>query len=177
MSKRNKIQGTPDYRKATQLAQEQLKSISSFPVDVHLIAEQKGLRIDYRPLDEDTSGVLLIDKKIIIVNSNHHENRQRFSIAHELGHFLLHGSRQIFLDDNRMFLRSKEAYEGVYEEEIEANTFAAELLMPIKTIREFLECRSSIDSIAIEALARFLHVSNQALTFRLINLGFIDASI
>ncbi len=65
--------------------------------------------------------------------------RQRFTIAHELGHFFLHrASSTVFVDAAPIFFRDESSSNGSQREEIEANAFAAELLMPEDAIRQRL---------------------------------------
>ncbi len=59
------------------------------PVPIEKIVKKLGLEIIRFPFDKRISGVLKKEKKIIGVNENHHPLRQRFSVAHELGHYLL----------------------------------------------------------------------------------------
>lgn len=97
--------------------------ISSLPIDVFLIANNKG--IDIIPGDlGDISGLLFRDgSRITIgVNQNHSETRKRFTIAHEIGHLILHGDQPLHVD--KVFavkLRSHVSSEAVDLEEIEAN--------------------------------------------------------
>lgn len=105
------------------------------PVDVEKIAQLLNLEIVKNPYKgkADFSGVLIRDihKNIIGVNSNHHEHRQRFTIAHEIGHFLLHEGKQVFVDNNSKFnFRNTNSRLGTDLSEIEANTFASLLLIP-----------------------------------------------
>jgi uncharacterized protein DUF955 len=62
------------------------------PVPADRIARSLGARLCYSPLDQELSGFVFIKNgvPIIGVNSLHHPNRQRFTIAHELGHLQLH---------------------------------------------------------------------------------------
>jgi len=64
------------------------------PVPVDRIAESLGAIISFEPFEgkDDLSGILYRDgkNKIIGINSAHAQNRQRFSIAHEIGHLRLH---------------------------------------------------------------------------------------
>ena len=65
--------------------------------------------------------------------------RQRFTIAHELGHRALHPGRELILDvPVRVNLRDKTSSMASDIEEIEANAFAATLLMPEQMIRDQL---------------------------------------
>lgn len=63
------------------------------PLDPVFLANKLGLAVQFELMDENISGVLekQNDGKFHIkVNSRHHPNRQRFTIAHEIGHFILH---------------------------------------------------------------------------------------
>ena len=77
---------------------------------------------------------------IIGVNALHHPNRQRFTVAHECGHLILHKAqitKEVHVDkDFPMLMRDSVSAAGVNEMEIEANVFAAELLMPGSFSRE-----------------------------------------
>src|SRR5688572_30282622 len=67
------------------------------PVDIVAIAEYLGIEIVERSLD--TGSALLLRKEgrsICVVNSDHSLRRKRFSIAHEVGHFLLHPPREAY---------------------------------------------------------------------------------
>ena len=160
--------------------------IRTAPVDVERIAELLGVEVVREPTDEDLSGYLLRDleqrKAIIGVNGRHHKNRQRFTIAHELAHLLLHEGERVHIDrDHRGYqidLRSEESSKGTNESEIEANLFAAELLMPKQFLEEDLRKLGPVDLLdlneaALASLATKYKVSPQALTFRLANLGYV----
>ena len=75
-------------------AEELLKrlGIHSNPTPVEKIAKSLGAVVRFSPLDEELSGMIYIkdDVPIIGINSLHHPNRQRFTIAHEIGHLELH---------------------------------------------------------------------------------------
>jgi len=146
------------------------------PVDVEAMAIALNVTIRAQPLEEAVSGMLVMKdgRAIIGVNQNHHPNRQRFSIAHELGHFLLHGkSSHVFVD--AVYFRDAESSEGSKRQEIEANAFAAELLMPERVIREQFRSQlmDDVDDVAIRRLAGRFGVSQQALTIHLTTLGLI----
>ena len=66
--------------------------ITQYPVAVDHIARSKGITVHFLPVEEDLSGMIFMKDAdaIIVVNSLHHPNRQRFTLAHELGHFELH---------------------------------------------------------------------------------------
>ncbi len=149
------------------------------PVPVELLADRLGAQIRYLPFEGDLSGMLFRDsaKCIIGVNSLHHPNRQRFTIAHEIGHMLLHRGDQIHVDRTyRVNLRGRTSSQAVSRDEMESNTFAAALLMPEEMLAEDLR-RQEIDFESEEqlrVLATNYGVSLQALNLRLINLGLIS---
>lgn len=66
--------------------------MNAMPVPVERIARALGAQLRYSPLDNEISGMIFIrdGAPIIGVNSLHHPHRQRFTIAHEIGHLELH---------------------------------------------------------------------------------------
>src|SRR5690348_6383919 len=107
--------------------------ITEPPVPIKLIAEKLGVRLRFQQLESDLSGILYSSEEysIIGVNDYHPQTRQFFTIAHELGHFLLHQNDVLRIDHaaNTKF-RNSLSSKGVDAEEIEANLFAAEILVP-----------------------------------------------
>src|SRR5574341_1209231 len=129
----------PEMRAATRL--RQLKTRKA-PVDVWRVARQLGVRVERADLGEDCSGVLVRKggAAVIGVNYSHHPNRQRFTIAHELGHFVLHkGDKYIDKGMTTLQFRNAESSTGTQTEEREANQFAAALLMPQEWVRREFE--------------------------------------
>lgn len=99
-------------------------------------------------------------KGAIYYNPSEPYVRQRFTVAHELGHALMgHGERP------RDTSSSMNSYEPV---EVEANCFAAELLMPVATVRSAVDQFSITD---ISVLAAGFNVSESAMKFRMKNLA------
>jgi Zn-dependent peptidase ImmA (M78 family) len=148
------------------------------PIDVEVIAQGEGARLLREPLDADVSGVLLRrdSQTLIAVNNAHHPRRQRFTIAHELGHLLLHPGRPYTVDSTiRLNWRDDLSSLASDKEEIEANAFAAALLMPQALVRHALDdlraTRSTNESHLIETLAQRFNVSSEAMSIRLVNLG------
>ena len=147
------------------------------PIDVLEIVRARGIAVEEQSLEDSVSGMLVIygEDAIIGVNKGHHSNRKRFTIAHELGHFELHrGKSNVFVD---AFLRSEHSSQGVDSDEIEANAFAAELLMPQRMLYDEI-ARASIDALdedAVGWIAAKFGVSSLAMTIRLTKLGFIVA--
>jgi Zn-dependent peptidase ImmA (M78 family)/transcriptional regulator with XRE-family HTH domain len=138
------------------------------PVDVYEIARGCGVQVLRWEFDESISGLLLdFDGRAVIgVNKNHAVVRRRFTVAHELGHYLLEHGERFHLD-----LTTSASWHGDppgYDPNVEraANVFAAELLMPAPWV--IADSRNQ-DSVA--ALARRFGVSHEAMGFRLVNLG------
>jgi Zn-dependent peptidase ImmA (M78 family) len=149
------------------------------PIDIEALIKAHNIAIRRQELEESISGMLVIkDGRVIIgVNENHHPNRQRFTLAHELGHFLLHRSvSSIFVDASTIFFRDSTSSDGSKAQEIEANAFAGELLMPAKQIREAINNQplDAFDEGAVRRLAVQFGISSQALTIRLTRLGLIN---
>ncbi len=72
-------------------------------------------------------------KVVRCANSLHHLNRQHVTVAHEIGHLLLHegNEMQVHVDKGfRMNLRNEASSKATDRDEVEANLFASELLMP-----------------------------------------------
>jgi Zn-dependent peptidase ImmA (M78 family) len=142
------------------------------PVRIERIARNLGLELRSGDLD-DVSGVLVRqgNSAIIGTNSTQSPQRQRFTIAHELGHFLLHEGITNHVDRSyRVNFRSAESSQATNVEEIEANFFAASILMP-KHMLDPLSAELALDNDAMVAdLARRFQVSRLAMSLRLANL-------
>ena len=169
-------------KQATKLLDE--LHITSPPVPVEAVAKKMGATLVFEPFkgEDDISGIMYRDDKhtIIGINSVHPETRRRFSIAHELGHLTLHHKKKLFVDKVvRVDFRDRTSSLAIDKEEIEANAFAAELLMPQEFIwekisRKLSRRRSSpTKDELIDDLARTFNVSPQAMEYRLNNLGIL----
>ena len=160
-------------KRATRLLAEH--GVTEAPVDVESLAKALGILVGYERLDNDVSGLLLVEDGVakVAVNESHHRNRRRFTLAHEIGHVLLHAEGdRVFVD--RRFFRNRWSSKGELREEIEANAFAAALLMPRSLIRQHLEADSGITDVDVFRLATKFQVSEQAMTLRLVKLGYIE---
>ena len=149
-------------------------NIAECPVAVDYIAQKKGITVRYVPLDADLSGMIFMkDAVIIVVNSLHHVNRQRFTLAHELGHFELHMKEigtEVHVDKKFLaFARDANSSLGWDRKEVEANRFASELLVPDRMLNHELSDRlvDAEDEGLIANLAERFQVSRQMMTFRI----------
>lgn len=151
----------------------------TIPVPLEDLVNHVGARIQTEPFDGEVSGLIYRQGSgtaVIGVNSMHSLTRQRFTIAHELAHLLLHKDEQLHVDERSPIrFRDTMSSRAVDRTEIEANQFAAELLMPFDLltgeISKLPERMSTEDGIRLLA-ERFL-VSEQAMTFRLSGLGLL----
>lgn len=148
------------------------------PVDVYRVASDLGLTVVEQDFEDQVSGVLVLKGKrgTIGVNKNHHLNRKRFTIAHEIGHYRLHHDGDVFIDATPVFFRDTTSADGSSPQEIAANAFAAELLMPEHWLRGLLRERpiDAFDEGAMRQVANLFGVSTQALTIRLTHLRLIS---
>jgi Zn-dependent peptidase ImmA (M78 family) len=141
------------------------------PVDPVHIAQILGLNVFAANIGSDVSGMLRQEKgdeaPEIFLDVNDPPVRRRFSCAHELGHYMRHvgdESEIAFVD-----YRDSRSRRGDDPEEIFANNFAANLLMPEDKVRaEFATAPSPL------VLARVFNVSLDAMTFRLKNLQLLS---
>lgn len=153
-------------------------NIKSFPVPVDKIAKSLGAELRFQPMDDELSGMIYIKDAVPIigVNALHHPNRQRFTIAHECGHLRMHRdmiTSAVHVDKQfPMLWRDNVSATATNPVEIQANQFAAELLMPEDLLKKALASITfDIDNDEpLEALAKKIKVSKQALEYRIRNL-------
>jgi Zn-dependent peptidase ImmA (M78 family) len=164
-----------DKQKAREAARALLDqhAVKAAPVPVERIAKSLGVRVEYAPLEGELSGLAHVRDGVPIVGINmlHAPNRQRFTLAHELGHVQLHRpelERAVHVDRGSL-RRDALAAAGTDPTEIEANTFAAELLMPRALLLILLDGRSVDleDDVIVASLAKRFRVSEAAMRFRL----------
>lgn len=161
-------------------------------IDPNQVAEFLKIKVEEGDLGDDISGLLAKkDKEVIIGVNTHHPNRQRFTIAHEIGHFVLgHERNGMFIDEHKqhfsLFYRNEQSSEGTNQQEIEANAFAAALLMPEPFVKDEIQkllnqgekfdlSDLSMDNIEfISRLADEFKVSQMAMTYRIGNLNLFN---
>jgi Zn-dependent peptidase ImmA (M78 family) len=156
--------------------------ISSPPIDVVKIASKLDLPVIYANLGEGVSGLLISNGEDahVCVQEKDPPKRQRFTVAHEIAHYYLkhqlepgshvHVDRGHYISE-----RGPRASDGVDPMEIEANQFAASLLMPSKMVkRKVAELGVGVllDN-HVSWLAEEFKVSELAMTIRLTSLGLL----
>jgi len=155
--------------------------INTRPIPLERILQHYKIQRVELPAGGDIFGAIVRQRGqvVIAVNPSQHPNRQRFTIAHELGHYFCHYSETMeHVDgDFRVNWRNSASSEGVDWNEIESNRFAAALLMPEQMLRQDLEDFPVLDRDAVQHLAALYKVSRLAMQFRLINLGLLPPDI
>lgn len=167
----------PDKNRAREAAQAVLDEfgIKRVPIPVERIIKSKNIVLEYAPLDEELSGMAYTQEGISIIGINalHHPNRQRFSAAHELGHHVLHPTEiraTVHVSKGlRALRRDPLSSQGSDQLEIDANTFASELLMPEQFLLEEIGPNGldMDDETSVEKLAKKFRVSVSAMKYRL----------
>jgi Zn-dependent peptidase ImmA (M78 family) len=153
-------------------------------VDVEAVAEVLGLPIHYDDLgDSSVSGLLVSDGKntAIFIKQDDAPVRQRFSIAHEIGHHVLghqfEDGQHVHVDRGHIITpRDSRSSTGEDPREVEANQFAAALLMPHHFIRARATAVSEggpLRDYHVSQLAGEFDGSEQAMTIRLTGLGLL----
>lgn len=143
------------------------------PVKPDVIAEKMGIEV--RPLDPSwdsrLSGIAETTPygvKIIGYNPNDYHGRIRFTIAHELGHHVLGHTAK----NGTCYRDTPDNYSSHEDKwlELDANKFAAEILMPHDAVRVMIERKGISDTYE---LARIFDVSEPAMYWRLKNLNYL----
>lgn len=137
------------------------------PIKTSKILQAKGLKLEYGNFSkEEISGYFDRSKKSILISEKEPYVRQIFTIAHEIGHFLLHNNvdRDVFNRQEALNIDNISK-----DQEQEANWFAASLLMP-----EFLVKRFWIQFKTVKQMANIFQVSHATAFYRLKNLGLLE---
>lgn len=148
------------------------------PINIDKIIKKQGIKL--LPYDEDgVSGILMIEQNNTTIGYAKYEsaNRQRFTKAHELGHFMLHRGGNLFIDkDFKTMYRPASGVPSYEWQEWEANEFAACILMPEHLVKDEMR-KIQIDyaddssNSWIEQLAKTFEVSVSAMSIRISRLG------
>jgi Zn-dependent peptidase ImmA (M78 family) len=148
------------------------------PVKVVSVANELGLKVYHLDsMPDEISGMIRREDKFggnsgyaIFVNGKHANVRRRFTIAHEIGHYVLH--RDLIGDGivEDALLRANGLTNAI---ERQANTFAADLLMPWSLIME----AGDKGIVMIDKLAKLFEVSKDAMSYRLLGVPYADSTI
>lgn len=151
------------------------------PVNVRALAKGLGINVQLADFGDEVSGVLIRkdDTAMIGVNWLHHPNRQRFTIAHEIGHHQLHEGGTFVDKNTSLRFRTQVSGSGTDTEEQEANLFAAMLLMPEDMVRKTAKEHpfEVDDEDQLRSFADRFGVSSQAMLIRLREIGLVDFGI
>ena len=149
------------------------------PVDLRQVLEYLKITALEKDLEKEYSGFLAIKEKTIVVNSRHAPVRRRFTLAHEIGHYQLHRRERDNMPafiDRTVYFRKDNSNSAGHRMEMEANAYAAGLLMPETLLDQYLEKHPQLGlekAADIKMLAEEFEVSRPAMEYRLKNLGFI----
>ena len=145
-----------------------LKFTSESPVKIATLARELGVDVFVSTMSPGISGEIKrnsdTDRFEIRVNRHENKRRQRFTIAHEVAHYLLH--RDVIGDGIQDDILYRSSLSDLRE--AEANKFAAELIMPKKLVVAAKNARSDLNSSElISELSELFNVSPQAMSIRL----------
>jgi Zn-dependent peptidase ImmA (M78 family) len=132
------------------------------PVPVQDIAERLGLKVEVWTFStsEDISGFIDLSATKIVVNAEDVPQRQAFTIAHELGHWVLHREDLEKNPDMSIMYRQASLSAERDAKEQEANAFAAELLVPLAWLKKYMEYPAKV-------IAEVFGVSRDVIGYRL----------
>ena len=144
------------------------------PVDPVKIARYLGIQAFEAQLDSGVAGVLVKRpgrEPTIIMNNLDSPKRQRFTCAHELGHFVARSNDSAEDQENyeSIDLRDALASTGLDPSEVWANQFGAALLMPAARVQERFDMGLTSVEMALE-----FDVSPDAMQFRMTNLQLVQ---
>jgi len=148
--------------------------LESIPIDPVVLANRLGIAVHNAKFSDDKLVGLIArrgDNRILLVNESDPPYRKRFTIAHEIGHHFLHLiSDGEFVDGEADLFRGPPEDQSqvtpVHRMQIQANMFAAALLMPEDAVRvEWARLKS------IPEMARRFNVSETAMGIRIGQLG------
>jgi Zn-dependent peptidase ImmA (M78 family) len=135
-----------------------------FVVPVGEICDRLELKAEFKPLQEGHSGYFDPETKTIFVNDNYPATRNLFTIAHEIGHYVLHEGTQNRFDQYHKYTPEE------LKRERQANDFAGELLMPKYKFEDlFVQLKGDV-----RRISDWFGVSQRAVEVRGVCLGLID---
>ncbi len=151
-----------------QIASELSENLDA-ATDLYSILKNNNIRYKEFDLGLDNRGKPILGackseglKRLIVLSpSIAHLPRKRFTLAHEIGHIFLHHENKFCITTDFEFWRDKQS------EEVEANSFAAELLIPYVKTREELR-KGDLGFTMIDSLASRYEISTMATAIRLV---------
>lgn len=167
-------------QKANEICEQ--NNITHYPVNIVDICNAMGIAVYEQYLPSKVAGFIGVDDslreryhtdKVIVVNLADRAVRRRFTIAHELAHYVLHKKKDETLYAHRDVIDTPQR--GI---EREANIFASNILMPERMVRDVLEELEERDFFAafdekIRYIANEFKVSKEAARVRLQDLKII----
>lgn len=159
-------QSRPDYKKAMESALSIVRQNGYVepPISPILIASSQGVNVVEMEMTSsfnEVAGFIDIRGSRIVVNKNDPTNRQSFTIAHELGHYILH--KQLIEADPEVYsvlYRKNNISDKGNPIEQEANCFAANLLVPLNILAKY-------QGLPISTIAILFRVSQDVIAYRL----------
>lgn len=157
---------SPELRDKLQVA------LQAAPIKLSILAELLGLKVVATPLPPGISGEIRPDQSIpggylVKVNKGDSARRQRFTVAHEIAHYLLHR------DQIGNGISDDVLYRSTLSDrrEAQANRLAADILMPDNLIREWLSHANTLglsgEKEVVEFMSDKFNVSEAAMRIRL----------
>lgn len=174
-----------DLNQIRQTAEELAKqynpqNLVPFPFE-NIEKDKQDVKIYFAPLSDEISGSITYEKKEkrfnILINTNKPRTRQYFTVAHEMAHYFLHQeifkNLDIIIDGDNNIDSTSMLYRASISEgtqiEIEANNFAASILMPTELVIRAWNVFKSV-----EECAKFFQVSVSAMSIRLEKLNLLN---
>ncbi len=163
---------TPDFQLAEKKAKEIIAKYGiTVPfVDVASIAMEEGLKlVEFDPANNEQlnaiAGFLNPETKTIYINKNDPANRKTYTIAHELGHYILKHKANEFgvLPRFQSYHSEKQGIEK------EADAFAANLLVPKDLLKSIMR-KYSLSNNDVGILAKMFAVSEEMMRYRLLRI-------
>lgn len=148
-------------------------------IDLDLIAFSLNAAVKRVALTECEGSIIgTAEKAIISINSNAHPRRQRFSLGHELGHWVNdRGPKMPFrCDTNAMRQRDNRPGDFAQHREVRANAFAADLIMPVFIWKKYGEALD-VTWDSIRHLANMFDVSLTSAAIRLVEKSIYPSMI
>lgn len=138
--------------------------ITTIPVSLSPIVRHLSITTAPHDIDDKLSGVTAYDsetdEKYILYNKSHHVHRKRFTVAHEIGHVAF---------DHPNYQNESLDFYSKDDKEIEANQFAAELLMPLNNLKTDVVMLGTVKKLAFK-----YWVSEEAMYWRLDDTNLIN---